>query len=92
MLGYNTENVSGDSNFEKPILTSEGEQYSVLREVRFSRKKLTSGSWLLPMKVLLFKKELKLIDSKFGWGAILIQLNHFFFQLVLCETYNFSQI
>ena len=31
MLGYNTENVSGDSNFEKPILTSEGEQYSVLR-------------------------------------------------------------
>ena len=31
MLRCSTENVSGYSNFEKPILTSEGEKYSVLR-------------------------------------------------------------
>ena len=67
--------MSGDSNYEKPILTSEGEKYSVLREGILSRKKLTSGSWLLSDKLLFFEKGLKLIDSKFDSGAILIQLN-----------------
>ena len=67
--------MSGDSNFEKHSLTSEGQKYSVLREGILPRKKLTSKSWLLSEKLLLFKKGLKLIDSKFGSGAILIQLN-----------------
>ena len=76
MLRCNTENVSGDSsNFEKHILTSEVEKYSVLREGILSRKKLTSGSWLLPGKSLLFEKGLKLTYSKFGSGAIMMQLN-----------------
>ena len=74
MLRCSAENVSGDSNFEKPILTSEGEKYSVLRKGILSRKKLTSGSWLLSEKLLLFEKELKLIDWKFGSEAIFIQL------------------
>ena len=67
--------MSEDSNFEKPILTSEGGKYSVLREVISLRKKLTSGSWLPSEKMLLFEKGLKLIYSQFGSGAILIQLN-----------------
>ena len=67
--------MSGDSNYEKPILTSEGEKYSVLREGILSRKKLTSGSWLLSDKLLIFEKGLNLIDSEFDSGAILIQLN-----------------
>ena len=75
MLRCRTENKSEDSNFEKRILTSEGEKYSVLREEILSRKKLTSGSWLLSEKLLLFEKGLILIDSKFGSGAILIHLN-----------------
>ena len=75
MLKCSTENVSRDSNFEGPILTSEGEKYSALREGIFSRKKLRSGSWLLSVKLLLFEKGMELIDSKFGSGAILIQLN-----------------
>ena len=75
MLRFSTENVSGDSNFEKPILISEGEKYSVLREEILSRKKLTSGSWLLSDKLLFFEKGLKLINSKFEPGAILIQFN-----------------
>ena len=50
MLACSTENVSGDSNFEKPILTSEGEKYLVLQEGILSRKKLISGSWLLSHK------------------------------------------
>ena len=61
MLRCSTENVSGDSNFEKPILISDGAKYSLLREGT-SRKKLTSGSWLLSDKFLLFEKGLKLID------------------------------
>ena len=40
-----------------------------------SRKKLTSESWIPSEKLLLFEKGLKLIDWKFGSGAILIQLN-----------------
>ena len=36
------EQFEEDSNFEKPILTLEGEKYSVLREGILSRKKLTS--------------------------------------------------
>ena len=40
-----------------------------------SKKKLTSGSWLLLDKLFLFEKGLKLIDLKYGSGAILIQLN-----------------
>ena len=64
MLRCSTENVSEDLNFEKPILISEGEKYSVLREGILPRKKLTSGSWLPLEKLLLFG--LKLIDSKFG--------------------------
>ena len=84
MLGCSTENVSKDSNFEKPTLTSEGEKYSVLREGILSRKKLISGSWLPSEKLLLFEKILKLIDSKFGSEAILIQLNlNVAFQLVI---------
>ena len=75
MLRCSPGNVSEDSNFEKPILISEGEKYSVLREGILSRKKLTSGSWLPSEKLLLFEKGLKLIDSKFGSGAILIHLN-----------------
>ena len=75
MLRCSTENVSGDSNFEKPILTSGSENYSVLREGILTTKKLTSGSWLLSEKLLLFGKRLKPIDSKFGSEAILIQLN-----------------
>ena len=75
MLRCSTENVSGDSNFEKPIITSEGEKYPVLKVGILSRKKLTSGSWLLSEKLMLFKKWLKLIDSKFGLRAILIMLN-----------------
>ena len=43
MLRYSTENVSGDSTFEKPILTSDGEKYSALRKVILSRKKSTWG-------------------------------------------------
>ena len=46
-----------------------------LREGILSRKKLTSGSWLLPGKLLLFEKGLKLTYSKFGSGAIMMQLN-----------------
>ena len=75
MLRCVTENVLGDSNFEKHSLTSEDEKYSVLREGILSRKKLTSGPWLLSEKLFLFKKGLKHIDSKFGSGAILIKLN-----------------
>ena len=74
MLRCSPGNVSEDSNFEKPILISEGEKYSVLREGILSRKKLTFGSWL-PSEKLFFEKWLKLIDSKFGSGAILINLN-----------------
>ena len=59
MLVCSTENMSEDSNFEKPILTSEGEKYSALREGIFSRKKLTSGSCLLSGKCLLFKKSVE---------------------------------
>ena len=33
MLGCSTENVSVDSNFEEPILTSEGEKYLVLGSI-----------------------------------------------------------
>ena len=72
MLRWSTENVSEDSNFNKPILELEGEKYLVLREGILSRKKLTSRSWLLSEKLLLFKKALKFIDSKFGSGSILI--------------------
>ena len=75
MFRCSTENVSGYSNFEKPILASEGEKYSVLREGILSREKLTSGSWLQSEKLLLFEKGLKPIDSKVDSGAILIQLN-----------------
>ena len=75
ILRYNSENVSGDSNFEKLGLTSEGEKYSALREGILSRKKLTSGSWLRSEKCLLFKNGIKLIDLKFSSGLILIQLN-----------------
>ena len=56
MLRCSTEIASGDSNFEKPILTLEGEKYSALREEILSRNKLISGSCLLPKKLLLFKK------------------------------------
>ena len=63
MLICSTENVSGDSNFEKPILSSEGEIYSVLREGILSRMKLTSGSYLLSENLLLFKKGLRPVDS-----------------------------
>ena len=56
MLRCVTENVLGDSNFEKHSLTSEDEKYSVLREGILSRKKLTSGPWLLSEKLFLFKK------------------------------------
>ena len=52
MLRCSTENISGDSNSEKPILKSEGEKPSVLREGILSREKLTSGSWLLSEKLL----------------------------------------
>ena len=38
MLRCGTENVSEDSNIEKPILTSEGEKYLVLREGTLIRK------------------------------------------------------
>ena len=55
MLKCGTENVSGDSKFEKTILISDGEKYSILREKIFPSKKLTSGSWLLP-KQSLFEK------------------------------------
>ena len=75
MLKCSTENVSRASNFQKPILTSKGEEHSVLREGIVSKKKLTSGSWLLLDKLFLFEKGLKLIDLKYGSGAILIQLN-----------------
>ena len=75
MLGCSAENVSEHSNFEKPILTSEEEKYSVLRDRILSRKKLTAGPWLPSEKLLLFEKGLKLIDSKFGSRAILIQSN-----------------
>ena len=75
MLKCSTENVSRDSNIEGPILTSEAEKYSALREGIFSRKKLRTGSWLLSVKLLLFEKGMELIDSKFGSGAILIQLD-----------------
>ena len=57
MLRCSTENISGDSNFEKIILTSEGEKHSVLKEGILSRKKLTSGRWLLSEKLLLFGKD-----------------------------------
>ena len=40
MLRCSTENEPGDSNFEKLILTSEGEKYSVLREGILSRKEI----------------------------------------------------
>ena len=76
MLRCSIENVSKDSNFAKPILTSEGEKYSVLRKRILSRKKFTSRSWLPSEKLLLYEKGFKLIDLKFGSGAILIQLNH----------------
>ena len=33
MLGCSTEKVSVDSNFEEPILTSEGEKYLVLGSI-----------------------------------------------------------
>ena len=69
MSRCSTKYMTGDSNFGKPILTSEGEKYSVLREGILSRKKLTSGSWLMSGKLLLFQKGLKLIDSKFGLRA-----------------------
>ena len=74
MLRCSTENVSGDSNFENPIFTSEGEKYSVLRKGILSRKTLTRP-WLLLEKFLLFEKGLKLIYSKFSSGVVLIQLN-----------------
>ena len=57
MLRCSTESISGDSNFEKTILTSEGERHSVLKEGILSRKKLTSGRWLLSEKLLLFGKD-----------------------------------
>ena len=40
MLRCSAENEPGDSNFEKLILTSEGEKYSVLREEILSRKEI----------------------------------------------------
>ena len=40
MLRCSDENLSGDSNFQKPILTSEAEKYLVLREGILSRKKM----------------------------------------------------
>ena len=56
MFGWCTENMSGDSNFETPMLTWEGEKYSVLWKGILSGKKLTSGSWWLSEKLLLFEK------------------------------------
>ena len=75
MLRCSTKNVS-EEYFEKPILTSVGEKYSVLREKILSRKKLISGFWLPSEKSLLFEKGLKLIDSKIGSEVILIHLNY----------------
>ena len=60
MLRCSTENVSEESSFEKPILISEGEKYSVLREGTLSTKNLTSGFWLTSEKLLLFEKGLNL--------------------------------
>ena len=44
MLRYSTENVSGDSTFDKPILTSDGEKYSALRKVTLAKKNATGGN------------------------------------------------
>ena len=71
-MRYNTEYASGDSDFEKPFF---GEKYLVLREGILSRKNLASGSWLWAKKRCNSKKRLKFIDSKFGSGAVLNQLN-----------------
>ena len=38
MLRYSTENVLGDSNFEKPILTSEGEKYLIRTNFRSAKE------------------------------------------------------
>ena len=69
-LRCSTENVSGDSNIEKPILALEDEKHLVFREGILSRKKLNSGSWLLSDKLLFNRYTHKYINVYIYHGLV----------------------
>ena len=75
MLRCSTENVSEDSNFEKPVLTSEGKNIQY-----WGREYCQEINWYQDLgycqrNYYCSKKGWNSLIQKFGLGAIFIQLN-----------------